>query len=81
MYEDNNVLINIFSLDTKYFIVVQDKNDITLDIKDTSEINFENLSFPRNKDVKIKNFYGKIVDTIDDYEITINGENKKLRKL
>lgn len=81
MYEDNNVLINIFSLDTKYFIVVQDKNDITLDIKDTSEINSENLSFPRNKDVKIKNFYGKIVDTIDDYEITINGENKKLRKL
>lgn len=81
MYEDNNVLINIFSLDTKYFIVVQDKNDIVLDIKDTSEINFENLSFPRNKDVKIKNFYGKIVDTIDNYEIKINGENKKLRKL
>lgn len=81
MYEDNSVLINIFSLDTKYFIVVKDKNDTALDIKDTSEINFENLSFPRNKDVKIKNFYGKIVDTIDDYEITINGENKKLRKL
>lgn len=81
MYEDNSVLINIFSLDTKYFIVVQDKKDITLDIKDTSEINFKNLSFPRDKDVKIKNYYGKIVDTIDDYEIMINGENKKLRKL
>ena len=81
MYADNSVLINIFSLDTKYFIVVQDKNDTTLDIKDTSEINFENLSFSRDKDVKIKNYYGKIVDSINDYEIMINGENKKLRKL
>ena len=56
------------------------KDNKAHEIIDNKDNEFKSLSTLQNKDILIKNYYGKIVNNIENYEIKIDGTVKELNK-
>lgn len=79
-YEDENLQIKIYTLKDEYFVIVNTKDNKAHEIIDNKDNEFKSLSTLQNKDILIKNYYGKIVNNIENYEIKIDGTVKELNK-
>ena len=79
-YNDGNYGVYVYQLeDKKYFVSVNIAGDGKIDnVKDNTNSDFELLKLAYDPSYKIYNFYGKIINDFDNYEVKINGE-KNLR--
>ena len=75
-YNDGNYGVYVYQLeDKKYFVSVNIAGDGKIDnVKDNTDGDFELLKLAYDPSYKIYNFYGKIINDFDNYEVKINDE-------
>lgn len=81
-YNDGNYGAYVYQLeDKKYFVSVNIAGDGKMDnVKDNTDSNFELLKLAYDPSYKIYNFYGKIINDFDNYEVKINDEKIEFKE-
>lgn len=72
-YQDDNTIVEIYHLPDNYFIYVNVNNDEISKVVDNTEEIFKSLSSITNKNYYVKNYYGKVINKIEDYSLTLDG--------
>lgn len=81
-YNDGNYSVYVYQLeDKKYFVSVNIAGDGKIDnVKDNTDSDFELLKLAYDPSYKIYNFYGKIINDFDNYEVKINDEKIEFKE-
>ena len=81
-YNDGNYGVYVYQLeDKKYFVSVNIAGDGKIDnVKDNADSDFELLKLAYDPSYKIYNFYGKIINDFDNYEVKINDEKIEFKE-
>ena len=73
-YQDENATVEIYHLPDNYFIYVEVSEDEISKVVDNTEETFKSFSSITNKNYYVKNYYGKVIDKIEGYSLTIDGK-------
>lgn len=77
-YSDYNLDIKVFEIENNYFVSLI-LNDIDIkNITDNSNTDFKNMTTSNYENYNIKNRYGKLIDSIENYKIYFNNEEISL---
>lgn len=81
-YNDDDYGIYVYKLkDKKYFVKVNITGNGKIDnVKDNTDSDFELLKLAYDPSYKIYNFYGKIINNFDNYEVKISDEKIKFHE-